>query len=192
MQAVRPAAAFGLDGMNRRKSPRTWEWNVDTGEVHASPEVLHLFSLAPGRSPLTLGMFLERIHPEDRQVVQALQLAVAERKPFHVEYRLAAPNGTLFHVSASGEVHRHNGRRKPVVMIGVTQDVTSRKHAEQALKESEQRFRQLFDNAGDGIFIANMEGIYANASWRLVPSFPCPSRWNAAAPAVQGSSGRSE
>ncbi|NJD77224.1 MAG: PAS domain S-box protein [Candidatus Methanoperedens sp.] len=46
---------------------------------------------------------------------------------------------------------------KPIAMVGVIKDITDRKRAEEALKESETRYRTLFENAGDAIFILDTE-----------------------------------
>ena len=143
----------------------TWTWKIDSGETTASAEVLQLFGLPPDRPTLPFELFLERIVPEDREtVLAALHAALAEQKPYQIEYRLRLPDGRERLVLAGGEIYSRDEAGKPVVMIGMVQDVTARRAAEHALRESEQLFRQLFDNAVDGIFIADKNGKYLDVN----------------------------
>ena len=116
----------------------TWTWKIASGEVTASPEVLQLFGLPPGRPTVQLASFLQRIVPEDRETVRkALQSAITEQTPYHVEYRLSLPGGISRLIMASGEIYSRDPAGKPLVMIGMTQDITARRSAENALRESE-------------------------------------------------------
>ena len=143
----------------------TWKWNGETGETTASEEVFQVFGLPPRSSPVPADLFLSRIVPEDRPLVEAaLQAALSERKPYQIEYRLNLPDGSQRLVLASGEWYDGSEQGVARIVIGVVQDITLRRHAEQSLKESEQRFRQLFDNAVDGVFIGDLEGRYTDVN----------------------------
>jgi len=142
-----------------------WTWDSETGSVTASDEIFDLFGLPPTMKPLPGEIFLNRIHPEDRPFVEAtLRAAAAERKPYHLECRLILPDGAEKLISASGEVFNRNEIAGSRTQIGVVQDITLRRQAEQALRESEQRFRELFEKAVDGILIASPDGIYIDAN----------------------------
>lgn len=142
----------------------SWKWDIRTNRVAVSDEVSQIFAL-PATEPISYDVILERVFPDDRQAFEdALQTAIHDQKPYQIEYRLLLPDGSIRLVSASGEVFRHDSRGRPKTMIGMTQDVTLRREAERALKDSELRFRQLFDNASDGIFIANLDGRYIDAN----------------------------
>ena len=57
----------------------TWDWNVDTGEITASPEALEMFALVPSPVPMRIEQFLGRVDPDDRAIVETLlQQAVSE------------------------------------------------------------------------------------------------------------------
>lgn len=138
-----------------------WEWNIEKDEIHTSPEVLHLLALPPNHSPPGLESALSRVHPDDKAAVErVLQEALADDKPHQIECRLLDPDGAERIVSVTGKVYRRNDKGEPEIMIGMVQDISMRKQAEQAIKESEQRFRSLFDDAADGIFIADSDGRY--------------------------------
>ncbi len=143
----------------------TWKWNVATGDTMASEAVFHLFSLPPSSTPVPLETFLSRIHREDRPAVeQALRKAIAEHTPYQTQYRLSLPNGTERMILARGEMYTNSEDDAPCIMIGMVKDITQRKQTQEALQESEQRFRQLFDNAVDGIFIADHDGKYIDVN----------------------------
>jgi PAS domain S-box-containing protein len=44
--------------------------------------------------------------------------------------------------------------------LGIGQDITARKRADEALREAEQRYRELFENAKDAIYVHDLEGRY--------------------------------
>src|SRR5262249_31983498 len=89
----------------------------------------------------------QRIHPDDRdRAREAAEHALREKRGYSIEFRIVLPDGTVKHLetmshpvfSASGEL----------VEITVTHiDLTERKRAERALRESEAKFRDFADNA---------------------------------------------
>lgn len=95
------------------------------------------------------GSWIEAIYPEDRDRVRAeikLQTQQIETNSYcELEYRIVRPDGEVRWINdrAFG-VHDQNGLLYRIV--GVAQDITERKQAQQALQESEQRFRQLAEN----------------------------------------------
>ena len=80
----------------------------------------------------------------------------------HVEYPLRRPDGSVIWVLEHGRAVRDmNGNVR--YYEGTLQDVTARRHAEMALRQSEQRYRALVDNSLVGVFV-NREGIYSYAN----------------------------
>src|SRR5439155_18937844 len=70
----------------------TWDWDVRTGRVTCSPNVETLFGMAPGTFGNTLDAFLNAIHADDRQRVQATITRVLQSQtPLHLEYRVPLP-----------------------------------------------------------------------------------------------------
>jgi PAS domain S-box-containing protein len=91
----------------------------------------------------------QRIHPDDRDRLNAeVQRAVGEKRKYSIGYRIVMPDGTVKHLEAIGQpVFSASGK---LVEIVTTQlDVTERKLAEQALRESEAKFRDYAESAAD-------------------------------------------
>jgi len=103
-------------------------------------------------------------HPDDRLwVAAAMRLALQEHRAFDLEYRLMHADGTVRWVWDRG-MGVYDAAGQVLGIEGLIHDVTSRKEAEQGLREAERRYRGLFDNALEGIFRTTMEGRYLGAN----------------------------
>jgi two-component system sensor histidine kinase UhpB len=120
-----------------------WERDLETGIGIWSGELCRISGLSPQTSTVTIAQWQNLIHPEDRQrVMLAFAEAEATMQPFDVEYRILRPDGAVRFIHSRGEVIR-DGHGRPRRRFGIAQDVTERKHAEEALREARDRLRQL-------------------------------------------------
>ncbi|MBN1564437.1 MAG: PAS domain S-box protein [Anaerolineae bacterium] len=111
----------------------SWDWHILTNELHWSAEVEGMFGLAAGQFNGTYKAFLELVHPQDRQAVTDAATACIERgTEYKVEYRVIWPDGSLRWVAETGDVI-HDSQGRAVRMLGIVQDVTERKRAEDQL-----------------------------------------------------------
>lgn len=129
-----------------------WEWNILTGETYLSPRWKQMLGFGEADQ---LGKdqesFMSRLHPEDWPRVQAARKAHFEKRvPYQVELRLCNKNGEYRWFLTRGEAD-WNERGEAVRMTGTISDIADRKLAEQALLESEQRFRAVFEQAAVGV-----------------------------------------
>jgi len=92
--------------------------------------------------------------PEDRKAFS--ERLSREGKVSRVELRLEKRDGTPFWGAVSAQAMKDE-RGNILHFDGMIEDITEHKRMEEALKESEQRFRTVFDNAGDGILVADVE-----------------------------------
>lgn len=142
-----------------------WDWNLITDSLQFSPSVRTLFQYGPDEPVDDIAWWMGHIHPDERDAVVAdIRQAIAGRGQFWAaEYRYLRGDGTYAHVFDRGFISR-DGAGNPVRMMGSMFDVTDHKLAEQALRDSERRFRSLIENASDAIAIIDGEGRFTFAS----------------------------
>ncbi|MBZ6077562.1 PAS domain S-box protein [Microvirga puerhi] len=179
---VRLQAAIDLVGL----SPYTW--NPITGALDWDTRLKAMWGLPPDAC-VDEDVFLSGIHPEDRPRVEA---AIAQCSDpaglgiYAIEYRvIGIEDGVERWVSTQGRTTFEHGR--PVAFIGAALDITERKRAEAALRESDERFRQFAENSSSTLWILNFETMnleYLSPAFEPVWGEPRegvlgdPSRWN--------------
>lgn len=131
----------------------SWERDLKTGRVWWSPEMYRLFGLPVEAATPTHEQALDAVHPDDRsRVADAVAEAIATKRDYRLEYRLRGADGVERFVTAQGRVVP-DATGQPARTCGVTQDITERRRAEVALRESESRYRSLVENSADTIGI---------------------------------------
>jgi PAS domain S-box-containing protein len=111
--------------------------------------------------------WLENIHPDDRtSVVQTFSSAFKERVNFTIEYRLKKTDGQYRWMVNTG-VPRFLANGDLAGYIGSCIDISDRREAEDALIESESKFRRLVENANDMIYCTSVEGIFTYFSPKI-------------------------
>jgi diguanylate cyclase (GGDEF)-like protein/PAS domain S-box-containing protein len=103
-------------------------------------------------------------HPEDRQRVRTeIRAALENRSRFFVDYRIVTAEGKVKWVWEAGiGIYAPDG--KLTAIEGFVQDVSRNKVAEDALRQAEERYRGIFENAVEGIFQTTAEGQYLRAN----------------------------
>nr|WP_286241009.1 PAS domain-containing protein [Neptuniibacter halophilus] len=123
-----------------------WEWEIESGKLWWSEEIYRIFGRDSRDYEATYEGFLDAIHPEDRtRVTVAIEAALAHQTPYEIEHRLVLESGEEKIVIEQGEVIPDTEGR-PVRMIGIVQDITARKKAEEELIEQERVYREMFEN----------------------------------------------
>lgn len=146
-QRLRIAQAIGGVG--------TFEWYPETGEMLVSDEFRHIWGLGADE-PVTDTKLLQLLHPDDRvRMIEKLQNYNETNPLDYIEYRRIDPR--------SGDIHWIARRGEEVTaadsdirrFVGVSFDITARKHAETRMLEHESRWRNLFDQMQEGFLVGH-------------------------------------
>jgi PAS domain S-box-containing protein len=139
-----------------------WNWNLITDEITWSPEHEQLLDLAPNTFDGRYETFEVRVHPDDRAGVnQAVQTAVQGHSTYKHEYRIIWTDGSIHWVEGRGQTF-YDKTGKPVRMTGTLMDVDDRKRLEFALKQSEQKFRAIFEAEPECVKVMTADGVLQN------------------------------
>lgn len=115
----------------------SWEWNIVTDQIIWSNSLASLHGIENTEGFPSFDQWLQLVHVDDRAGVKsAIKSALAGEKDYDVEFRSVRPDGKMNWIAARGALFRDDNG-KPTRMIGISLDVTNRKKAEEALKESQ-------------------------------------------------------
>lgn len=135
-----------------------WDWDIKNNTLFWSDKLFFLLGLVPGSCQPSLDYFYQLIHPEDRiKVTQEIQQHLQFNQPYKCEMRLKKADDSYGWFLGQGKAVRDvNGY--PIRMVGSMTDISDRKQIEEQLRQSEQRFRSIFDNVSVGMALVNIEG----------------------------------
>ena len=133
-----------------------WELDRVAGTPRWSEEIFHIFGLDPSQGEPSFEDHQRIIHPDDWHVLHgAVTRAIIEGLAFDIEFRLLRPDNSIRWMNAKGQaVQDADGHILGI--FGTAQDITQSKRAEEALHESEERYRSLFENMLDGFAYCRM------------------------------------
>jgi PAS domain S-box-containing protein len=118
-----------------------WDRDVKSGRDSLFGDLQSVFGIPAEVYDGRVDDFHRYLHPEDRRrVVEAIDYAMQAHKPYAAEFRLRWPDGTVRWLAAKGKFY-YSRDDEPERMLGMAIDITDRKLAEEALRESEERYR---------------------------------------------------
>ena len=135
-EELQRSEAFLAEGQ-RISHTGSWGWNISTGKLVWSEEHCRIFGFDPTEVKPTFQLFKNRLHPEDRALVQrTLDQAILERSGFSLEFRILLPDGSIKYLHGVGRpILRASGDLDDY--IGTTMDITERKRSEEALRNAQ-------------------------------------------------------
>jgi PAS domain S-box-containing protein len=120
----------------------SWVWEVADNKVTWSDQLIDIYGLTAETFEGTFEAYLKLVHEDDRERVRAeIMRAFEQGRGFRIDERIVRPDGAVRHLQSIGEVIKDETGRV-VRMLGVCQDVTERKQAEQALRETQEKLAQ--------------------------------------------------
>jgi PAS domain S-box-containing protein len=143
-----------------------WLWDIVRDEIWVSEKERALFGFEPSEK-VDIDRFRKAIHADDRDSMRkAVENSLNTGMEYEAEHRVILPNGQIRWLTTRGRVE-FSGDGKPTRMRGVSLDVTPRKLGEEALSESEERFRIVADAAPVFIWMSGVDKLctFFNKPW---------------------------
>lgn len=129
-----------------------FDWNVQTGINTWTAELEVIYGLAPGEFGKTQGDWEALLHPDDRAMaVRGVEEAFETGATTMREFRIVRPDGTVRWIAGRWQVFKDESG-EPLRLTGVNLDITERKQAEAALRQSEERWQLAVTGTTDGIW----------------------------------------
>ena len=131
-----------------------WVWDeLEDRQTYTSDEADRIWGTPSGTLFAGFDSFLDTVHPDDRDHVDSvMEQAKQDRTGYEVEYRTIRPDGKQLHILEQADVELDE-RGILLRTIGTIQDITERKQAEESLRASEARYREIFAESPVGIWV---------------------------------------
>jgi PAS domain S-box-containing protein len=147
-------------------------WKVSTGDIIWSEETFRIFEYERTTKP-TAELILQRVHPEDEAHVQeTIERASRDGKDFEHEYRLVMPDGSIKYVHVVA--HASSDESGCIEFVGAVMDITERRRAEKALRQSESHLAEAQRLAHTGSWIWSVperDALYLSDEWYRIYGF---------------------
>jgi PAS domain S-box-containing protein len=150
-----------------------WEWDLTGDQPLCSDEIYRIFGVEPENFIPDFESVMSYVHPDDLERVRHhFAEALATTQPFSLVGRIVRPDGAVRYVHCQAEVV-FDEKGKPRRMVGTAQDITERRTAEMRLRDSEARFRGIFEGAAMGIGLTDKQGRFltTNRTFREMLGF---------------------
>jgi PAS domain S-box-containing protein len=141
-----------------------YDWDLQTDELHWNDRFFEIVGLdREGFNP-TVDAFFSLVHPEDREPVrERVEDYLRSGERYYDEFRLWHARGEYRYCVTRADARR-DAMGRPLRLAGSISDVTERKRAEEALRQSEERYRSLFRDNPDAVYSLDLRGVFATAN----------------------------
>ena len=146
-----------------------WDWNLETGAVNYSARWKEMLGYSEDEIEPHVSAWERLLHPEDRARADELTESLARgAQTYEGEFRLRHKEGHFVHVMSRGFPVRREPGGPVVRIVGLHLDISDRKRAEAALRESEERLRLAFAGAQEGVWDWSLEtgSVVYSARWK--------------------------
>ncbi len=138
----------------------SWEFDLRNNHLTWSDEVYRIFGLSPQKLEVSYGVFLDAVHPDDRQAVETAysQSTSSGRDTYEIEHRIVRRDNGEVRIVLEKCEHEKNSSGQIFRSIGMVQDITERKRAEEQIRENAVMLNTIFENAAGIMMLVDNEG----------------------------------
>ncbi|MDD5765528.1 MAG: PAS domain S-box protein [Candidatus Marinimicrobia bacterium] len=134
-----------------------WEYDIQTTNFWGSDEAKRIYGFNPEQPEFTTDE-VENCIPERERVHQALVDLIESNKPYDLEFEIHPKDASKPRIISSVAKLQRNKLGEPVKIMGVIQNITEHKQAEEERHKSEQYFRRIWENSVDGMRLTDENG----------------------------------
>jgi PAS domain S-box-containing protein len=156
---------FALEGAG----DGVWDLNLKTGEVYRSRRWKEMLGYDENEISDRSEEWTRHVHPEDRELSdRELERHLNGDVPIYMsEHRIRCKDGSYKWILDRGKVIQWDSDGTPLRIIGTQTDTTERKRAEDALKQSEERYRTIFEHTATANIIVGEDSTILLANSRF-------------------------
>ena len=156
------------DFADAQKTAHIGNWKLDlaSGATFWSDELFHIFDMNPQTYGLPLKKVLDFTHPDDRDYVYNAVQKAFKGEAFDIEFKIVLTTGNERILHTRTEVI-FDEKNSPFSIKGIVQDITERKKAEERLRESEGKYRNIVETANEGIVKTDEESVISYVNHKM-------------------------
>jgi len=159
-----------------------WEFKFDSGQIWASPEAFRIYGIEQDSPYMELQTIQRLVCKPDRLTLdKAFKNLIAKNEKYDVEFKIQRVDNGLERSLHSMAEMQYDQDGNPEKIVGVVQDITERKRAQEALGESEARYRAVIEQAPEAVVLCDpYTGDVIEANSRFTEQLGYDLRQNAA------------
>ena len=153
----------------------SWDWDIKNETLKWSEELYNIFGVDE-TFELTFENIASMIHPDDQALnAENVEKLLKGTDKIDYNFRIIRPDGGVRYIHQSIQVQRDEDGNSTMA-FGIMQDVTKTEKSKKALEVSRKKFKDIFENAMEGIYQTTPEGTYlsVNPAFAHIYGFKSP------------------